>query len=246
MAKLQRESRAIIRGGAGTGKTFLAIELAKRLYDGDIKIGLFCYNIIFGEFLKTQFPKEKFPNIDAGAIQEWMVDYIKETGVQEKDFNPHELPTQEQISEYYHNTFYKDAREALLRKQLDYDVIIFDEAQDCMGDQMLSLLSLMLKKRLLKGKWFFFADFSFQIIFETSTRQKGFEQLLESFGCSSTDYVDIPLKENFRNSPKIVYELEKITGKNIYDENYHNEDADGVVEYKTYRNKEGEILSVEN
>lgn len=50
--------QVIVRGGAGTGKTFLAVELAKRLSSNEQKIGLICYS----EWLKNYLQSFNLPN----------------------------------------------------------------------------------------------------------------------------------------------------------------------------------------
>jgi hypothetical protein len=60
---LGRRKRAAICGGAGTGKTILAVEKAKRLADEGLKTLLLCYNELLGE--KFRDLQEEIDNLTA-------------------------------------------------------------------------------------------------------------------------------------------------------------------------------------
>ena len=64
LSLLQRYNRALICGPAGTGKTFLALEKARRLAENDsnFKVLLVCFNIRLAENLRACL--EDFENID--------------------------------------------------------------------------------------------------------------------------------------------------------------------------------------
>ncbi|QIW15690.1 hypothetical protein A4G20_04765 [Pasteurellaceae bacterium RH1A] len=52
--------RVVCEGGAGTGKTFLALELARRWATKDIKIGLVCHSVWLKNYLEEHHP---LPNV---------------------------------------------------------------------------------------------------------------------------------------------------------------------------------------
>lgn len=119
------------------------------------KVGIFSYNILLSEYLKEQFPKNKYPNLIADAIMEWLLQYCKDLKLIDKDFDPMVLP-KDQMQKFYNHDIYKIALEAFQMKPLDLDVLILDEAQDYVEPNKLILLSLMLKNNLARGKWYMF------------------------------------------------------------------------------------------
>ena len=149
--------RALVHGGAGTGKTCFAIQMAKKCYSMGYRVGVFSYNILLSEYLKDQFPRKKYPDIIVGAIVEWILQYCKELKLIDKDFDPMTLPKDE-MQKFYNTEIYEKALEAFQMKPLNLDVLILDESQDFVQPNRLILLSLMLKNNLARGKWYMFGD----------------------------------------------------------------------------------------
>lgn len=232
--------RALVHGGAGTGKTYFAVEMAKRLYNNGYKVGIFSYNILLAEYLKDQFPQKKYPKIIVGAIYEFLVQYCKDLGIREKDFAPRELPRAER-TEYYQKSVYKDALEAFQMKPIDLDVLILDESQDYVEPNTLMLLSLMLKGGLARGKWYMFGDYKNQLIFDFSVYETEIKQYLKAMGVDN--YIDKELSKNCRNSQAVANELLRLTGLDvpILDKN-----CGGKVEYMQYSGEEEETKLFES
>lgn len=232
--------RALVHGGAGTGKTYFAVQMAKRCYNNGYKVGIFSYNILLSEYLKEQFPKNKYPNLIADAIMEWLLQYCKDLKLIDKDFDPMVLP-KDQMQKFYNHDIYKIALEAFQMKPLDLDVLILDEAQDYVEPNKLILLSLMLKNNLARGKWYMFGDYINQLIFDFSVYETNIKQYLKAMGVDN--YIDKELSKNCRNSQAIANELLRLTGLNVpaLDKN-----IDGQVKYIEYCTVDEEIKSFEN
>ncbi len=60
---LTMHPRAVIVGGAGTGKTMLAVEKARRLADAGFRVLLLCYNVNLSDWLKTALPSDSHVTI---------------------------------------------------------------------------------------------------------------------------------------------------------------------------------------
>ena len=58
--------RCLVKGQAGTGKTMLALEYAKRAGIADANVGLLCFNLLLGNFLGGQ--AAEYPGITAGGF----------------------------------------------------------------------------------------------------------------------------------------------------------------------------------
>lgn len=80
---LRRHRRAVIAGGAGTGKTLLALTQAKSLAAAGHKTLLLCYNTVLGDFLKRECNGiENLHAMTAHQLCTWRVGVIEEvTGI---------------------------------------------------------------------------------------------------------------------------------------------------------------------
>ena len=61
-----RNSRVLFSGGAGTGKTLLALQLAKLRMEAGDKVALVCQSPVLGNWMRTQLPE----TVDAGNIRD--------------------------------------------------------------------------------------------------------------------------------------------------------------------------------
>ena len=65
LRSLQHHPRVVIRGGAGTGKSFLAVEQARRLARAGQRVGFVCYSHGLATFMQRRF--ESLPDADRPA-----------------------------------------------------------------------------------------------------------------------------------------------------------------------------------
>lgn len=107
---LLEQEEAAIQGAAGTGKTMLAVEKARRLSEED-KVVFLCFNRLLVEFLRNQYSRElenvTFTNLNALAAKA-----LRKDKIDEKDIN-YFLSNIENFSEVW-----------------DFKHIIIDEGQD--------------------------------------------------------------------------------------------------------------------
>lgn len=147
--------RVIFTGPAGTGKTVLALEAAKRAVAQGRRVLLLCFNQLLGRHLKEQC-ESLDPLVTTGTLHAHM---RKLSGVAVPDnasahFWQQELPMM--------------AAERLLLNEDEaylYDEIIVDEAQDILREPYLDVLDLSLRGGLAAGQWRFFGDFEQQAIY---------------------------------------------------------------------------------
>lgn len=125
-------TRALIRGCAGSGKTFLALEKAERLAAEGRSVLLTCYNEPLGRFLDTHSGDGVTAVHFHGLCERLLAD------------NGLPLPTGEPDPQTYFNTALPAAvADALERIPTRYDALIVDEGQD------FDLLWLMVLEGLL-------------------------------------------------------------------------------------------------
>jgi hypothetical protein len=74
------EKKAAVKGGAGTGKTMVAIELAKRIGSKHEKVLFLCYNRMLNKLLKktSNYPGIEYHTIDSLACQMTGIDFKKD------------------------------------------------------------------------------------------------------------------------------------------------------------------------
>ena len=183
---MQANPRVIFQGPAGTGKTLLAIEAARRSALAGRKTLLICFNKLLGYWLKSE--TRDIPNLSTATLHSHMLSIA---GIQVPDF-----PT----PNFWESDLPTKAIEAILEKEGSeaFDTIIVDEAQDILSTSYLDFLDLSLKGGLLSGSWIVFGDFENQIIYERAEVIR--KHLLGRLG-------HIPrysLRINCRNTPRIA------------------------------------------
>lgn len=178
--------RVIFQGPAGTGKTLLAMEAARRSAVSGRKTLFLCYNRLLGNWLKGE--TANLPNLVTATLHGHMLSIagINYTEKFDASFWKNQLP------------------QVAIEKIIDdanansFDQLIIDEAQDILAPEYLDFLDLSLTGGLSAGNWFFFGDFEKQAIYEKHESVSA--QLSQRFQlvprCS--------LRANCRNTPRIA------------------------------------------
>jgi hypothetical protein len=122
---LQRQPRAVICGAAGTGKTFLAVEKARRMVEQDAatRVALVCFNIRLASFLKKMV--SGLEGVETFYFHELCQEFCRRAELDVP--NPESctsLPT------YYNDILPSALLDALSRTDYRYDALIVDEGQD--------------------------------------------------------------------------------------------------------------------
>jgi len=186
--------RSLIVGGAGTGKTIMAIELAQKYLDNGKKVGFLCFNKKLGAFLESRFKSYDLNDSFIGTFHNFLYKHVdsKSNNI-DNDYFSTELPFQYLIE---NEESYKE-----------FDVLIIDEIQDLLTDLYLEVFNTMLTKGMNNGKWIFFGDFSNQAIYS-----KNIDLSLNNFK-EKYNFVSFPkLKINCRNSLSIAEQNTLMTG----------------------------------
>lgn len=198
---LEDNARCLFRGAAGTGKTVLGLEYARRAASAGARVLLVCYNRLLGEALSRQTRRS---GIEAGTWHSVVRSFIMASGCRgefeeaERQADRHKL-----FEELY--PFYGEL--ALEELGPQFDVLVVDEAQDlCDRDTRLKLLHLALRGGLCGGRWAIFGDFTRQAIFSRTARP---EEAIRHF---ASDFAQAKLSRNCRNTRAIAAGTSALSG----------------------------------
>lgn len=149
--------RMIIQGGAGTGKTLLAAEIARReasRSDGDVL--LLCFNRVLAGVLRKNVTTSNSGLVRVDSIHALLNDLIK-SSVFQAEFE--EAKVGKERSEIFNSLMPEYALLALMERDCrQYHSLVIDEAQDMLSRPMLDVLDAMVVGGLKKGRWWFFCD----------------------------------------------------------------------------------------
>ena len=176
---IQDISKAGIAGGAGTGKTVLALESARRFADAGKKTLLVCYNQPLAAELKRK--TKNIENIEAGSFHEFCLHFARVAEISFEVAN---------TQEFFEETAPELMLEAVSRNpEIKFDVIIVDEGQDFPALWWIALEALLLLGE--QARFHVFYDCN-QKIYAGGGRPPG-----------DVDLIPIRLSRNLRNTDRI-------------------------------------------
>jgi hypothetical protein len=193
----------LVRGGAGTGKTVLALEAATQYASLGQRVLLACWNVVLANWLRAalamQLRRTGSPLADEVAADPTgrvVVAHVAELAEHGVDGAP-----AGDLSAWYLDELPEALTPAVTAGE--FDVIVLDEGQDLSEAWVLAVASLLARH----GRWYAFADG---------------QQDLFSADAALPDFLEVTheLRENFRNSRAIArfashfgdVELECVTG----------------------------------
>jgi len=160
---LDGNQRVLIAGGAGTGKTLLAVEEARRLAGQGLRVLVTCFNQPLGVHLAGEL--RDLERVEALHFHGLCTRWAKEAHLETQQ-RPDEA-----ADEYYERCMPNLLAEAADRLERRVDAVVVDEAQDFLPD-WLETLELLLEDR--DGIMFLFADENQAIFRRNFIRPAGF------------------------------------------------------------------------
>ncbi len=157
--------RSLFNGSAGTGKTMLALECARRVAQSSQRVGLLCFNVLLGNYLKDQ-TQDNY-GITAGAFWPHILRPLVLRGPHRDEFL-HDEENEADEGKLYDNVYPFYAELALTGAGPQFDFLIVDEAPDLCRSTYLDLMDGLLAGGLSEGCWAMLGDFSNQAIFPDS------------------------------------------------------------------------------
>lgn len=235
---LSGNARCLFEGAAGTGKTLLALEFARRCARAGDRVLLICFNRLLGDWFANEVRVTAAGmNVTTGRFYKCLRDAIVSSSIG-SDFQSAEERSEE--SELFETVYPLYGQLALEERNSRFDVIVMDEAQDLVRPAVLDLLDVWVKGGLRDGRWAFFGDFHRQAIYGND-RPSDVHQLMCT-RCGS--YARASLSQNCRNTRRIGEETALLSGFDAPP--YRMGQVDGLpVDYQDYRDAQSQMSALE-
>jgi len=184
---MELNQRVIFEGPAGTGKTLLALEEARRGVERGDRVLLCCFNRLLGRWLR----QEAEPLLDRATVGTFHSALLELSSARVP-----ESPSWRFWEEELPGAVWEEAVEGRIEK---FDVLIIDEAQDLLRTEYLDVFDQLLKGGVQHGVWRMFGDFEQQAIYGSSSLS--IDDACSAWSITPTRY---PMLKNCRNTPRIA------------------------------------------
>lgn len=223
---MSENNAVLFTGPAGSGKTFLAAEAARREVAQGKHGRLLCFNRFLGGYLADE--TSTLSGLRVSTLHQEM---LRLTG---------EAPPPGAGSVYWEQELPDRAVEALLSTpEPTSDFLIVDEVQDLVSERYLDVLDLMVEGGLAGGRILMFGDFERQALFSAADGR-------EALRARAPQLVQMRLTENCRNLPRIGYQVNLFSGLNPGYRRFRRQD-DGVdptfFAYKDSSEQQGRLVA---
>jgi hypothetical protein len=222
---LEANPRVVFSGAAGTGKTFVAIEAARRGVQRGDHVLLCCYNRLLGAWMR-QDTEPLGPAAEVGTIHSLM---LRIAGLQVIENAP---------ASWWSDELPLAAATALLEGHPmagSFDLVVIDEAQDICTPAYLDVIDLLLRDGLASGRLLAFGDFEHQTIYTGSDAR-----VVLSGRLRAATYT---LHTNCRNRPRIGTLASSAFGKGPYRQ-YRRPDDGVEVTLRPYADDADQIAKL--
>lgn len=203
---LEDNERILVNGLAGTGKTVLALEAARRACHNGASVLLVCFNRLLRDWMSAEI--ENITATSRGSIRAIHLHGLMREIVgraapvrQDSRYWTKELPEQALLALWDDTNAKK------------YDVLIVDEAQDILTAEYLDVLSELLVGGLAGGNWMIFGDFRNQAIYIDSAGRSA-DELTKDLSQRAPYHAKHNLYVNCRNAERIVSTLTLVCSLN--------------------------------
>ena len=202
--ELEDNPRCLFEGAAGTGKTLLALEYARRADRSGSNVLFVCFNRLLGDWLQKQTEDTQ---ITTGTWYEILKRIIVVSSIGE-EFSGHE---QQALGDNDLVTLFEElyplyGEIALDEMSKPFDVLVMDEGQDLFNQVTLDLINRGIRGGLAGGTWAIFGDFTRQAIYSSSS------EAISDLASYSEHFVRAKLTVNCRNTRRIAEEVASFGG----------------------------------
>lgn len=185
----ESNDRVIVQGGAGTGKSLLALEKVRRCAAKEKRVLYICFNRNMSKYAASSLKDQNGEFINISTYHALLMTLLS-------DYNLYNLDTKG-ISKLFLDKKSKYEK---------YDYIVVDEGQDLMSTEVIDVLNLLLVNGISKGKWTVFLDPNQNIFHYSDEYDFALDYLKEI--SSPTIY---NLNKNCRNTEQIARRTAALT-----------------------------------
>lgn len=203
---LEDNERILVNGLAGTGKTVLALEAARRACHNGASVLLVCFNRLLRDWMSSEV--ENIAATSSGSIRAAHLHGLM------REIVGQAAPVG-QVNRYWAKELPEQALLALWddKNAKKYDVLIVDEAQDILTAEYLDVLSELLVGGLAGGSWMIFGDFRNQAIYIDSAGRSA-DELTKDLAQRAPYHAKHNLYVNCRNAERIASTLTLVCSLN--------------------------------
>lgn len=206
--QLENNARCLFQGGAGTGKTLIAMEMARRDSRRGKRVLLVCYNRLLGDRISAELSNKEQSNcspIAAKSLHRYLYDLIMHS--------PRKVEFEREIvkeSEDLYRVMYPLYALAAIQGGViePFDSLIIDEGQDLIRPEYLDVFDDLVRGGLNGGRWAMFCDFHRQAIYS----ELSVEDMIDQIDGRVTRYARFELTVNCRNTQPIGEETALLSG----------------------------------
>ena len=215
---VEENPRCAINGAAGTGKTVLAMELAKRLCEAGETVALLCSNPNLShrfERWAEELSADNSGEIVAGTPAT-LPSWIFRENRTSSDRHQRRLADSPELEKSLKFGYLDDKWSSFVDETVKdlgqgglFDYLVVDEAQNLCDEIFLKLMDALLKGGLTTGRFTMFGDFTNQDIVSHQRRNDGRDALKDFI--KSRDLPSITLRNNCRNTHQIAEKVAELT-----------------------------------
>jgi len=182
--------RVLVTGGAGTGKSLIGLEIAKRKAESGLRVAYICYNRLIGRWAENEFKKINLPNIVAGSVYSVLLKIADITPPNDADAMWWDEVAPTLIGDKLTSPNIKNV--------VPFDYIVIDEAQDILARSALwDTTQLLIERGINRGSYLIVGDFTNQSLTDSTLQ---LDNNLQDVRSSSASW---QLDENCRNYSSI-------------------------------------------
>lgn len=228
--------RVVVSGGAGTGKTLIAMEVARRWAERGQRVALLCYNQLVGNWMRQKCEQviPRLPNLVTGRAISVMAEM---SGILIPPCPPEnywEIILPQEIE--------SRVTDPDFRAEATFDCLVLDEAQDLLARPRLwQCLNQLLSCGIEEGTFALFGDFDHQVLASRESVNNALVQL-----DLSGRPVHWKLSENCRNYRIIGETAVRLAGlkRPVYSEYLRTGGGANDYDIYFYKDKEDQLRRI--
>ncbi len=221
--------RLLVEGPAGSGKTWVAAEAARRASDNKQRTLV----VVFNRLIEARLAELCGEGVEVRRIHSLMAQVVdRHAGRNEAR---RKLESGRVEPQWYDQTLPEQALEAALELGAQYDYLVVDEAQDLGVEQYLDVLDALLVGGLERAPVFITGDFDHQVIYRQHAAGDEVPDARATVLRRIPGLVTLQLRSNVRTTPEVARFVADLIGEpTLYSEHRRSDDDQVSVERHTF------------